>query len=65
MPCTVRTSFATGGIVVELKALASIGRVEEAQLLHYLRASSKSLGLLANFGGTSLDWRRLVNKHPS
>jgi len=37
-------------IVVELKALSAIANEHRAQVLNYLKASGKRLGLLINFG---------------
>jgi GxxExxY protein len=56
--------LAHGTILLELKALASIGRLEEAQLIHYLSATGLPFGLLLNFGSTSLQVRRLTNPRP-
>jgi GxxExxY protein len=39
-----------GRVVVELKTADSIGKAHEAQLLHYLRASTMEIGLVLNFG---------------
>jgi len=47
-------------IVVELKALERLSGKEEAQLINYLKAGKKSRGLLLNFGGRSLEHKRLV-----
>jgi GxxExxY protein len=47
-------------LVVELKALDRIGAVEESQLLNYLKATGIQVGLLMNFGGRSLEWKRMV-----
>jgi len=49
-----------GKVIVELKALRDITAVEEAQLLNYLKATGIELGLLINFGQSSLRYKRLV-----
>ena len=43
-----------GCIVVELKAIAAIGRLEERQLLTYLKVGGFPLGYILNFGGPKL-----------
>ena len=50
-----------GEVIVEIKALAKLGGVEEAQLLNYLKAGAKKVGLLINFGARSLEHRRMVH----
>jgi GxxExxY protein len=47
-------------VVVELKALAKLGGVEEAQIINYLKATGLPTGLLINFGATSLEYKRFV-----
>ena len=47
-------------LVVELKALAHMSGIEEAQLINYLKATGHKVGLLLNFGARSLEHRRLV-----
>ncbi len=47
-------------IIVELKALSKIGKVEEAQLINYLKSTGTNAGLLINFGATSLEYRRFA-----
>ena len=47
-------------LVVELKAFLSTGVIEEAQLIHYLKATHIKVGLLLNFGSKSLEFRRFV-----
>ena len=47
-------------IILELKAISAITNVEEAQILNYLKCTGLRLGLLLNFRGPSLEWKRLV-----
>jgi len=47
-------------IIVELKAIKKITDIEKAQLLNYLKATGLNLGLLLNFGGSSLEVKRLI-----
>jgi GxxExxY protein len=50
-----------GKVLVELKTIRNITAIEEAQLLNYLKATRTRLGLLINFGTSSLSYKRLVN----
>lgn len=50
-----------GSVVVELKALSQLSRAEAAQIINYLKATGMGLGLLLNFGATSLQFERYVN----
>lgn len=47
-------------VLVELKALARLSNVEQAQVLNYLKATGLDVALLLNFGAPSLEWQRLV-----
>jgi GxxExxY protein len=50
-----------GEIVVEIKAIKSLTDGEEAQLINYLRATGKPVGLLINFGSRGkLEWKRFA-----
>lgn len=47
-------------VVVELKAVYQINRFHVAQLLSYLKASEKKLGLILNFARGRLEIKRVV-----
>ncbi len=50
-----------GLILAELKALDRLSGREDAQILHYLKATGLRVGLLMNFGSPGkLDWKRFV-----
>lgn len=48
-------------IIVELKALSDLSSEHEAQLINYLKATRKKLGILINFGKPSLQYKRIIN----
>lgn len=48
-------------IIVELKAMKEITDIESAQVLNYLKATGLNLGLLLNFGSSSLEIKRLIS----
>lgn len=50
-------------VLVELKALIKLEDVHLAQALNYLEAFNLKTGLLLNFGGRSLEYKRLINRH--
>ncbi|MCL4505792.1 MAG: GxxExxY protein [Chloroflexi bacterium] len=48
-------------VLVELKAIKLLTRVDEAQILNYMKATGIRVGLLLNFGAPSLEhWRRVL-----
>jgi len=51
-------------IIVELKAIKEISDIEQAQVLNYLKSSELNLGLLLNFGSSSLEVKRLIDSNP-
>ena len=53
--------FCYGSILVELKALKRLSKVEEAQVIHYLRATRCDRALLINFGDVHLQVKRFVD----
>ena len=54
--------FVEGKVMVELKAIEKLEEVHKAQAINYLEAYSIADGLLINFGGTSLEFKRVYNK---
>ena len=50
-----------GKIVVEFKCIPKLTNVEEAQIIHYLKATGMHVGLLINFGSHGkLEWKRYI-----
>ena len=49
-------------ISVEIKAITKLEDVHFAQAINYLEAYNLEIGLLINFGETSLNFKRLTNK---
>ncbi|MBS2212135.1 GxxExxY protein [Carboxylicivirga mesophila] len=47
-------------IIVELKAVKELDNIHEAQVFNYLKATGYRLGLLINFGETSLEYKRII-----
>jgi len=61
LDCSYRVDFLCyGSLVVELKAVDKVIPRHEAQIIHYLKATRMEKGLLFNFGGGSLYFRRYV-----
>ena len=47
-------------IILELKALSQLTKEHESQVINYLKATGYQLGILVNFGKSSLEYKRLV-----
>ena len=56
-----RVDFVIEGVMVEIKAKAALEDVDVIQTLSYLKASGFKVALLLNFGGKTLEIKRLVN----
>lgn len=47
-------------ILVEVKKIGKLTKIDEIQMINYLKAANLKVGLLLNFGGTSLQWKRII-----
>ena len=47
-------------IIVELKAISKLVNAKKAQVINYLHGTKLPVGLLVNFGESSLKWERLT-----
>jgi GxxExxY protein len=48
-------------IVLEIKAASFLHKDAEAQTINYLKSTNFPVGLLINFGQSSLTWKRFIN----
>lgn len=48
-------------IILELKAVSQIDELHIAQMLSYLKATNKKLGLILNFAKPTLEIKRVIN----
>lgn len=49
-------------LVIEIKAVSEINEIHMAQMLSYLKATNKKLGLILNFANDKLEIKRVANK---
>ena len=47
-------------VILEIKAVESLHPDHTAQVLNYLKATGKKIGLLVNFGTTKLQYKRII-----
>jgi GxxExxY protein len=45
-------------LIVELKAIEALAKIHEVQLVNYLTATGIDEGLLLNFGGERLEYKK-------
>ena len=48
-------------IILEIKSKNSLIKVDEQQIINYLKATNHEVGLLVNFGEKSLKYKRFIN----
>ena len=51
--------YCFNNVIVELKAVSRLENEHKAQVINYLKAINKEIGLLVNFGKASLQWERI------
>ena len=49
-----------GEVILELKAIDALHSEHAAQVLNYLKATNKRVGLLVNFGTSKLEYKRII-----
>jgi GxxExxY protein len=47
-------------VIIEIKASKKLVEIDEAQLINYLKGTGIRLGLLINFGTSSLEYKRRI-----
>lgn len=50
-----------GKVLVEIKAVSEISTIHMAQLISYLKAANRSVGLVLNFARPTLEIKRIAN----
>lgn len=60
---TRRADFVIAGeVILEIKAVEAIKNEHKNQTINYLEAYGMANGLLINFGGSSLEFKRMYNR---
>jgi GxxExxY protein len=49
-----------GEVILEIKAIDTLHPEHTAQILNYLKATGKKIGLLVNFGTSKLQYKRVI-----
>ena len=49
-------------VIIELKAVSGLVQIHIAQTLSYMKAIGSEVGLIINFGESSLVWKRLLRR---
>lgn len=52
-----------GEVIIELKSVKELSDIHKTQLLNYLKACNKKVGLLINFGKPKVEVKRIVNNY--
>jgi GxxExxY protein len=52
-------------LLCELKAISSLSKADEVQMVNYLTATNRDFGLLLNFGASSLQFKRKYRRTSS
>ena len=47
-------------ILVEVKKTGRLTKIDEMQMINYLKATNLKIGLILNFGRASLQWKRII-----
>lgn len=50
----------SGKVLIEIKALSELNDAHKAQILNYMKLYNLEVGLLINFGGKSVTFKRFV-----
>jgi GxxExxY protein len=64
LSCGYRADFICfDSIIIELKAVESMGKIEMPQVLNHLKATGHARALLLNFGAPVLDFKRIISRY--